>query len=335
MKICVLTRRFALDSGGIGRVSTEIRNGLQELGHDVQSVSTDKEDLVSYFKYVFWDIRSKIPRDCDIYHAITPMESIWIPKHKSVATILDIIPITNPEMHGARMGGSKLKYTIGKQCFAIGCRVASRCAGLTSISGHTQYEYGKHFKRRPQVIRLGIREDLEPRSNDNSVLKIGYLGQVDRRKRVDLLVEAFLRCNLDAELWIAGEGTDRQRLQAMSARDRRIHFMGFIEDETLPDFYNMIDLLVFPSAIEGYGLPPVEAMACRKPVIVLRDAIIPYDVKRHCIIDVSLDDTFADIARVRRLMNLADIDGNYEFAKLHSWKECVNEYVKIYERILG
>ena len=50
MKICILTRRFELDSGGIGRVSSEIRNGLQKLGHEVVTVSTEKEDLVSYFK---------------------------------------------------------------------------------------------------------------------------------------------------------------------------------------------------------------------------------------------------------------------------------------------
>ena len=135
MKICILTRRFDLDSGGIGRVSSEIRNGLQKLGHEVCSVSTDEVDLVSYFKYVFWGIRSKIPKGCDIYHAITPMESVWIPKNKSVATILDIIPITHPEKHGARMGGNVIKYTIGKQCFNIGCKSASKCEGVACISG--------------------------------------------------------------------------------------------------------------------------------------------------------------------------------------------------------
>jgi len=294
MKICILTRRFELGSGGIGRVSTEIRNGLQKLGHDVYSVSTDKEDLVSYFKYVFHDIRSKTPNNCDIYHAITPMESIWLPKNKSVSTILDIIPITHPEKHGARMGSSKIKQIIGKQCFDIGCRQAAKCKRVACISEHVQAEFTAHFDRIPRIIKLGIRDDLEPMSN-GSVFRIGYLGQVDRRKRINLLIDAFMKSKLDAELLIAGDGTDRESLQEASSGDSRVKFLGFLPDDELADFYNSLSVLVFPTAIEGYGLPPVEAMACRKPTIILQDAILPIDVKLRCIGVNSLDSYFSDM----------------------------------------
>ena len=55
MNVCLLTRRLALDSGGIGRVSIEIRDGLAKAGNIVRTVSADKLDLVSYFKYSFID----------------------------------------------------------------------------------------------------------------------------------------------------------------------------------------------------------------------------------------------------------------------------------------
>ena len=179
MKVCLLTRRFALDSGGIGRVSTELRDGLERLGHEVYPISTTKESLPSYFKYVFIDNSIKIPRGKDIYHAITPMESIWIPKDRGIATILDIIPITHPEMHGARMGGDRLKYTIGKCCFTIGCKMATKCRRIACISEQVKGEFIKHFsvdEGKVSVIRLGIREDLKPRGEENSKkFRVGYL----------------------------------------------------------------------------------------------------------------------------------------------------------------
>lgn len=335
MKICLLTRRFALDSGGIGRVSTEIRDGLLRLGHDVFTVSTDKEDLVSYFKYVFWGIKAKIPKHCDVYHAITPMESIWIPKKRSVATILDIIPITNPDKHGARMGGNWVKYSIGKECFAIGCVCASRCAKVACISGHVRDEFASYFGAKPEVIRLGIRNDFEPQLKREGVLRLGYLGQVDRRKRVDTLVDSFMHSKLDAELWIAGKGMDEDELRAKSIFDSRISFLGFIPDDALPSFYNQLDVLIFPTSIEGYGLPPIEAMACKKPTIVLRDARIPSDVKSRCAVVDSLDIVFSNHNMLGDTMGSVNLDGNYQFAKSHSWEKCVNQYVKLYEEILG
>ncbi|WP_225370026.1 glycosyltransferase [Methanobrevibacter arboriphilus] len=57
-------------------------------------------------------------------------------------------------------------------------------------------------------------------------------------------------------------------------------FLGFISDEDMVDFYNSLDVFVFPTIMEGYGMPIVEAMACGKPVITLEDAYIPHDIKK-------------------------------------------------------
>jgi len=162
VKICLLTRSF-LGGGGIGRVSTEITNGLRKAGHEVYCISSSREDLVGYFKYTFFDIRRKIPKGYDIYHAVTPMESIWIPKDKGIVTILDIIAITHPERYGGRMGKSKVFSFIGKMLFKFGCRQALRCKSVVCISEHVKEELIKHFgmdRNKVKVIRLGINEGL-------------------------------------------------------------------------------------------------------------------------------------------------------------------------------
>jgi len=96
-----------------------------------------------------------------------------------------------------------------------------------------------------------------------------------------------------------------------------------------------LDVLVFPSAIEGYGLPPVEAMACRKPVIVLNDAIIPWEVKSRCVIVEDLEFVLGSKSCLEGLLKSIDYDGNYRFAKEHSWDKCIDEYIELYKEVLG
>jgi len=339
MKICLLTRRFALESGGIGRVSIELWNRLGKLGHDVYGVSTIGESLPAYFKYVFLDIRDSMPKGQDIYHAITPMESIWIPKDRGVVTILDIIPIIHPEMQGARMGGDRLKYNIGRTCFTIGCKMASECRRVVCISDEVKQDFIEQFdvdESKMSVIRLGIRDDLRPHGDRSSKrFRVGYLGQLDRRKRVELLVKAFKESGFDGELALGGSGVDEPLLRKLSDGDNRIKFAGYIPDDKLCEFYNSLDVMVFPTMIEGYGLPPVEAMACKIPTVALSDAIIPKEVKSKCIIVESMDDLFLSREHLERLMGTVDYEGNYEFAKEHSWDNCVQEYIKLYEEVAG
>ena len=335
MRICLLSRRFTLESGGIGRVGISLRDGLRRLGHEVYTVETTEEDLAHYFVYSFWAIKNKIPKGMDIYHAITPMESIYLPKEKSVATILDIIPITHPEKHGARMGGSKIKYTIGRTCFDIGCKQAAKCAKVVCISDHVKGEFQAHYdisEDKISTIRLGIRDDFRPLKKDRT-FRIGYLGQLDRRKRVELLVKAFVESDIEGELVLAGGGFIEDELKRIAFGDKRVRFLGYIANGNLKKFLNSLDYLCFPTSIEGYGLPPIEGMACKVPTIVLSDSIMPAEVKSRCIVVDDLNETFKDIQNRTRFKGI-NKNSNYRFARQHNWNRTVNEYVKLYEEII-
>jgi glycosyltransferase involved in cell wall biosynthesis len=347
MEVCLLTRNPVLESGGIGRVSIEIRDGLIRSGHKVHTVFAKNLGLAGYFKYTFIDNYFNVPKGYDIYHAITPMESIWLPKEKSIATVLDIIPIVHPELHGARMGGNKVKYTIGKACFTIGCGQTAKCRYIVCISEHVRREFIERFdvdENKVKVIRLGIRSDLNPQTkkdgdgvavSGHKVFRVGYLGQLDRRKRVDLLVSAFRKGNIDGELVLGGRGIDEDGLKEMAQGDKRIKFVGFVPDDRLVDFYNSIDVFVFPTAIEGYGLPPVEATACKKPVIMLSDAIVPQEVKDHCIVVETLDTVLSNVNNIESLSKYTNIEDNYLWAKSHDWNTTITEYIKLYKEVIN
>ncbi len=60
----------------------------------------------------------------------------------------------------------------------------------------------------------------------------------------------------------------------MGIKDKVIH-TGMVSKEELIDLYNLADLFVFPSLYEGFGIPPLEAMACGTPVIAANNSSIP------------------------------------------------------------
>jgi len=336
MKVCLVSRYFDFRNAGLGRVGLEIEKGLVKRGYSVRTVSTNGNSLHSYFFYTLAEIPFRLPKGYDVYHAITPMEAMWLPKDRSVVTFHDLFQITDPDKLGSGLGYSRWKRFVGCNYYGVACRVASRCRGIVAVSEKTKRDLVEYLgvdESKVKVIRSGIREDLVPIPKRDSVFRVGYLGQLDRRKRVNLLIDAFKKGDLD-ELVIGGTGVDEFKLRAQAGGDTRIKFRGLIPDNNLGDFYNSLTVFVFPTWLEGYGLPIVEAMACKKPVIVLGDAKIPWEVKRRCIIVDELDYVLGNRAYLIGLCSAVDIEDNYRWAKEHNWDKAVDEYIKVYEEVL-
>lgn len=335
MKICLLTRYFDFRNAGLGRVSLEIRRRLIERGHEVVSVSTEGESLYAYFWYTLFGIRRKMSKGCDVYHAITPMEAMWLPKGKSVVTFHDLFQITHPERLGSGLGGRGLKHDIGTRYFKYAVGRAKRCTRVVAVSDDTQEGLEKHLEvdsKAVKVIRSGIRPDLNQLRPLEGLGRIGYLGQLDRRKRVELLIEAFKQSSLTS-LHIGGTGPDKERLKALAGDDPRIHFLERVDDDDLVHFYNSIDVFAFPTWIEGYGLPIVEAMACGRPVILLDDAVLPFEIEQKCIVTEDLCSLLKSPQTLQELASRIDLEGNRLWAKAHDWEKTVDAYEELYRSL--
>lgn len=337
MNICLLTRYFDLRNAGLGRVSIEIHNELVKRSYSVAAVSTTGNSLYSYFLYTSLGIPLKlIGKKIDVYHAITPMEGMWLPKEKSIVTFHDLFQITNPDMLGSGIGYSKWKNLVGTNYFKFVVNIAKRCKVVVAVSEKTKEDLVTHLKvprDKIRVITSGIYDELEPRPRKDKVFRVGYMGQLDRRKRVHLLIDAFKKSHLD-ELVLAGGGADEQALKARAEGDNRIKFIGVVRSNWV-DFYNSLDVFVLPTWIEGYGLPIVEAMACKKPVVVLGDAIIPLEVKIRCVWVEKLDYVLGNQKYLKNLCESIDIEGNYEWAKSHTWRRTVDGYIELYKEVIN
>lgn len=333
MEITLISRYFDTRNAGAGSHSKLIYDGL--IKHDVNINLVSQENCLinsySKFAYLFFSaidlkriLAKKEYKNTDIYHAMTPLESFYIPKNKSVASVLDFIPLNETD--------SFISSTFAK-FFEKSIKSAIQCEHVVSNNSDIKQILNKKYGTdldKITVVPPPIDSKYHPTGKKDDIYTIGTISNLMKRKRIDILIKSFLDANIEnSQLLIGGNGAEKENLLKIANGDSRIKFLGFVGDDEMNDFYNSLDVFVFPTAEEGYGMPMVEAMACGKPVITLKDAIIPTDVKEKTI--VTTKENLADVLKNREFD--CDIAKNIEFYKEHSIENISNRLMKIYERI--
>ena len=149
---------------------------------------------------------------------------------------------------------------VTSQDYARSSRLAAAMAGRT------------HELPAPAVDRSGG----VPALRDGTGLHVGFLGRIVEEKGLEHLVEGFRALpDPDARLLIGGDftkvagGSVVERVRAAIGDDPRVRLLGFLPEESLPDFYASLDVFVLPSvnALEAFGLVQVEALMLGVPVI--------------------------------------------------------------------
>jgi glycosyltransferase involved in cell wall biosynthesis len=111
-----------------------------------------------------------------------------------------------------------------------------------------------------------------------------YVGNIKPHKNIERLIDAFGRarssgCPADVKLVIIGDEISKYPGLRQSVHkhklDKHVRFLGFQPMETLAAFYRLARAFVFPSLYEGFGLPPLEAMACGTPVVTSNVSSLP------------------------------------------------------------
>jgi glycosyltransferase involved in cell wall biosynthesis len=108
-----------------------------------------------------------------------------------------------------------------------------------------------------------------------------YVGRLEKRKNVDILIKAFAQLKRDDVcLLIIGDGELRSHLKKLckQLKVRNVYFLGKIERNKLPPYYRLCDVFVYPTAREPWGLAINEAMQFGKPVITTPRVAAAYDL---------------------------------------------------------
>jgi glycosyltransferase involved in cell wall biosynthesis len=172
------------------------------------------------------------------------------------------------------------------------------------------------------------------------ILSVGVL---QPRKNLPRLVEAYGRIakEIPQHLVLVGkEGWAFEALRrrvAQSGVASRIHFTGYVADADLPPLYAAADLFVYPSLYEGFGLPPLEAMACGTPVVTSNTTSLP-EVVGSAAVTVEPTDTAALAAAVAEVLSSTEkraelIERGFARVRQFSWERTARETVGVYESL--
>jgi glycosyltransferase involved in cell wall biosynthesis len=177
-----------------------------------------------------------------------------------------------------------------------------------------------------------------------------YVGRTNPQKNIPRLVEAFavLRGEIqdhpvygDLRLLIIGDEISRypavRHAVIQSRVEDTVRFLGFVPIDTLRSFYQAASAFVFPSLYEGFGLPPLEAMACGTPVVCSHVSSLPEVVGEAA--EVVNPENVFDIARGMRevLLNAERrrtmVERGFEQTRRFSWERTAQQVLDAYEEI--
>jgi glycosyltransferase involved in cell wall biosynthesis len=217
----------------------------------------------------------------DLFHGTNYEVPLWN-RDRTVVTVHDLSVFLHPDKHEQRIASR------ARRRLPIMLRAAGMIITPTEA---VKREVSERFKTDPNQIAVTPEaprqnfQPLPPADSAPTLRRLGieenfilFVGTIEPRKNLLTLVRAFdqiLRhTSHRPQLVIAGgEGwltNDLHDFIAQSNFEDRLHLTGYLDDQDLRALYSSCKVFVYPSLYEGFGLPPLEAMACGAPVVASR-----------------------------------------------------------------
>jgi glycosyltransferase involved in cell wall biosynthesis len=289
--------------------------------------------------------------DMNLYHV--PQNGVGLPSEKKcpfVITLHDVIPLRMPDTVSDRY-----LHIFNEEL----PNILSLCDGIITVSNFSKQDISKAFsfpQNKIHVTYLAAEEIYKPLDKNLSadIIKriyglsgdfILYVGGFSPRKNIIGLLYAFRKLlsktSKDLKLVIAGEkGLSFERYKTITEKlqiQNNVIYPGFIPLEHMPYLYNAAKLFVYLSFYEGFGLPPIEAMASGIPVVASNITSLPEILNDSALlVDPYNEDAICDSL----YMGLFDEDlrknmikkGLLLTSKL-KWENTARETLKIYKSI--
>jgi glycosyltransferase involved in cell wall biosynthesis len=285
----------------------------------------------------------------DVYH-----EPNFIPLDTDLPTVVtlhDLSIVLHPEWHPARRVADherRFYHRLGQ------------CQHFLTVSDFVRRQVIRHLHlpaHRVTRVYNGVRPHLRPLPADETARRLrrlgvrpGYLlyvGTLEPRKNVLMLVKAY--CSLpqrlrdQCPLLLAGHwGWKTEALREFyhgEARHRGVRHLDYVPDRLLPALYNGARALAYPSLYEGFGLPPVEMLACGGAVLAsTADALVETVGGQAHLTDPHDPDGWRDaLARAISDRDWTDFlrSGAGPAAAAYTWDRCAAETLQVYRRVCG
>jgi glycosyltransferase involved in cell wall biosynthesis len=271
---------------------------------------------------------------------------------RSVVTIHDCIHLRFPQYLPSRLGYA---YARGQMWTAT--HQAARVITVSEASKRDILRYFRVPESRIDVIYNAIDDRFWQQPDEADIARVReryrldnpfvlYAGNIKPHKNLERLIEAFhiLRQNeamKDVQLLIIGDEISKYATLRRAVHRHKLHkhvrFFGFVSDQTLAALYRLAAVFVFPSLYEGFGLPPLEAMASGTPVITSNVSSLPEVVGDAALmIDPYEPGAIADA--MQRVLDNADLRADLSRrglarAREFSWERSVARVREIYAEV--
>lgn len=219
----------------------------------------------------------------DLLHSMAFVTPLLAPA-PTVVTVYDLSFIHYPEQFPALQ---RLYLTTQTR---RSCRQARRVVAISHSGRRDIVQLFGVAPERVDVVPPAVDEQFRPlpaaevarfrRQHDLPEAFLLHVGTLQPRKNLPVLLEALARLGRpELPLYlVGGRGWLYQEIDARIdalGLQRQVRFAGYVDDESLPFWYNAASLLVFPSLYEGFGMPVLEALACGTPVVAANASAIP------------------------------------------------------------
>lgn len=270
---------------------------------------------------------------------------------RTVATIFDLIPVTNPET----------EKWMARVYWKLQIPIAARYADFVITSSEFAKKeiigrYGTPGDR-IKVIPISYNSHCRPIVSGPEAEAVRkkyfipdkyllYVGTIQPRKNIGTLIKAYSSLAKAGKImhklvitgrkgWLYGPLFELIKNEGM---EEKIVFTGFVPDEELPYIYNGADLFVYLSLFEGFGIPPLEAMACGVPVICSNTTSLPEVVGDAGILVAPADQKAVEEAILRIIGNPSLRKEMREKglvqASRFSWERTARETLEVYREVV-
>jgi glycosyltransferase involved in cell wall biosynthesis len=327
---------------GISRYAVKLLRGLRANGMKVNTISCPHKfpsPLKSAFDYYFYLplLVLFMGGRAKVFHFTMQQAGFAIPllkklrRKKVVTTIHDLHPF---------LPGTK-SLPLLKKAIRMSADWSDH---IIADSEQTKSDLMRIFKTPSEkitVVSLGIDEKFRPlKRPKNKEFTAGYLGAFSEQKDVPYLLRAFSEFEKKAKkpvrLVLYGKGPQHGYCVQLAKElgIKNVDFKGFADEKDIVKIYNSFDVFVFPSKMEGFGFPVLEAQKCGVPVVVKEHARISPEITEFCL-------KSKDEGHLAGL--LLDVSENgFSYPKKHSeymerftWEHCAAETISQYHKVSG
>jgi len=216
---------------------------------------------------------------------------------------------------------------------------------IITVSNHSKKLIQNYFPSNQaiEVVYPGIGNSFKFKNMERQPA-ILYVGRLTHMKNLDRLLLAFSRLKRDKkfkeyELWIVGSGSTDWMFQYVDDKIKNfVRIFKDVSDEKLVNLYNKAYLFVFPSLYEGFGFPPLEAMACGCPVIVSNMGSLPEvcGEAAYYINPYSIESIYSGMYEVLTNDNLRNqlIKRGLSHVKRYTWDASVKKFASLIKALV-